>query len=318
MKWSAVLCAAIPVSAHMVSISTGEIRIDGARATYEMRMPFYEVAHVRNPERTLLESIAFSSDGAPAVRRKGGCRKVEAEGALLCEAEFEFPAPVEVLEARSSFHTVTVPNHVHLLRAVRGDKTDQAVLDLSFPKAEIRFRPPTTGEIAMRHTTAGALRAAGGPAQLLFLAALVIAARSRRELMLLTGMFLMGEFATSLIVPGMLWQPAPAFVEAAAALTIAYLAVEVLLLPKAGQRWLVVAVLGLIHGLYFALFLAGAEYNPGWVLSGVAVAEVALISLFALVFSRIGAALAFIQPARIASAALLVIGLGWFFLRLKG
>jgi hypothetical protein len=120
------------------------------------------------------------------------------------------------------------------------------------------------------------------------------------------------------LVPGMIWQPAPRFVEAAAALTIAYLAVETLLLPRAGQRWLIVGVLGLIHGLYFALFLSGSEYSAAYVLTGVALAEVALIGLFALAFSRIARVLEAMRPVRLASAALLAVGLGWFFLRLRG
>ena len=35
-----------PVYAHVVSMSTGELRVDGPTATYELRMPMYEVAHV--------------------------------------------------------------------------------------------------------------------------------------------------------------------------------------------------------------------------------------------------------------------------------
>jgi len=310
--------AALPLTAHMVSISTGEIKLNGNRGHYEMRMPWYEVAHVQKPEKTLLASVQFFSGGTEAKLAQSRCRKDEAESALICEADFEFPSEVGVLEARSRLHTVTVPNHVHVLRAVMGDKNDQAVLDLSFPKAELRFRPPTAIETALRETVAGAMRAAGGLAQLLFLAALVIAARSRRELIALTGMFLAGEVITSVLVPGMLWQPAPRFVEAAAALTIAYLAVETLLLPLAGQRWLVVGVLGLIHGLYFALFLSGSEYSAGYVLTGVAVAEVTLIALLALVFSRLAGMLEALRPVKLASAALLAVGLGWFFLRLRG
>ncbi|MBK5291363.1 MAG: HupE/UreJ family protein [Acidobacteriia bacterium] len=313
-----LLALALPAGAHMVSISTGEARVDGAQVHYQLRMPWYEVAHVVNPERTLLRSIEFSSSGVKAAVQKSSCRKLEDESALLCEEDLVFPAPVDVLDVRSSFHTVTVPNHVHLLRAVMGERTDQVVLDLSFPAASLRFRPPAPLEVALQQTTAGALRAAGGLAQLLFLAALVIAARTRRELMLLTSMFVAGEIASALFVPGLAWQPAPRFVESAAALTIAYLAVETLLLPEAGQRWLVVVVLGLLHGLYFALFLTGSEYHAGYVLSGVVAAELILIAVLAWVWTWLARALHSLRPVRAASAALLVTGLGWFFLRLKG
>ena len=79
------------------------------------------------------------------------------------------------------------------------------------------------------------------------------------------------------------WQPAPRFVEAAAALTVAYLAVEILLLPEAGARWLVAGVLGVFHGLYFHLFLQTTGYAPALVLPGAALAELAAIAMLALV-----------------------------------
>ena len=70
------------------------------------------------------------------------------------------------------------------------------------------------------------------------------------------------------------WQPAPRFVEAATALAVAYLAVEILLLPQAGARWLVAGVLGALHGLYFHLFVQTTGYSPALVLLGAALAEV--------------------------------------------
>ena len=83
-------------------------------------------------------------------------------------------------------------------------------------------------------------------------------------------MFLAGQTAAACIVPLTAWQPPARFVEAAAALTIAYLAVEILALPHAGMRWLIVAVLGAFHGLYFALFLRTTGYSAVYVLAGAA------------------------------------------------
>jgi hypothetical protein len=157
----------------------------------------------------------------------------------------------------------------------------------------------------------------GGAAQLLFLAALVLAARSRRELLLLSAMFVTGQVACVLAMPHVWWQPAPRFVEAAAALTVAYLAVEILLLPQAGARWAIAGVLGAFHGLYFHLFLQNTGYSALWVLAGAAIAEVAAISVLALLLSqvvRMGKAL---RPVRVCALALLMFGLVWFGLRLR-
>ena len=149
----------------MVSMSTGDLKVDGDRAHYELRMPMYEVAHVREPEHTLLDHIRFESGGAWGKPSGQACR--QEQDTYVCTVDYQFPAPVETLQAECTLASVTVPNHVHLLRAYRGDKTDQAVFDLSYTQAEIRFRPPTAFETAVREISAGFKRAAGGLAPLL-------------------------------------------------------------------------------------------------------------------------------------------------------
>jgi hypothetical protein len=319
-RTAAVLAAAaaLPLAAHMVSMSTGEAVIDGRLLRFEIRMPMYEVAHVKDPERNILGAMTFRSAGATPVSLDRKCREDSAQAEMVCEARYEFPSPIETLEVRSALHEITVPNHVHMIRAIKGDARDQAVLDLSFPRTELRFRPPTAFELAARPAVAGVFRAAGGAAQWLFLLALVLAARSRRELALLAAMFLAGETAAAVLQPLTGWWPAPRFVEAACALTIAYLAVEILWLPKAGQRWAVVAVLGAFHGLYFALFISESQYPAGWVMAGAISAEALLIAALGLLLSRINRALENWQPVRAAAVALMAAGLGWFFLRLRG
>jgi hypothetical protein len=153
---------------------------------------------------------------------------------------------------------------------------------------------------------------------MLFLVSLVVAARSRRELVLMGAAFLAGELAAAAGAPAFSFQPAPGFVEAACALTIAYLAVETLFLPEAGKRWLVVCVLGLLHGLYFALFLTETAYGLGYVMSGALLTEAALLAAMAYLFDRVKTPLARLQPVRALSAILLVVGMGWFFYRMKG
>jgi len=308
---------ALPAFAHVMSMSTGDLRIEGRRAHYELRMPLYEMSHVAGAEQTLFDHIRFSSAGADARLIKKDCTADQSQGIYFCAVEYEFAQPVDKLDVECAFHAVTVPNHVHLLRAVNGERRDQAIFDFSFPRATLRFRPPTAAEIRVTEFGAGALRAAGGLVQVLFLASLVLAARSRRELLAISAMFIAGQIASTLLVPLTRWQPPPRFVEAAAALTLAYLAVEILLLPQAAGRWAIACLLGAFHGLYFLLFLQTTGYAPGFVLAGAALAEIALLALFALVFSRIGRVAAALRPVQVAASALLAIGLIWFFLRLK-
>ena len=302
-----------PLPAHVMSMSSGDLAILGARAHYELRMPLYEVAHVPNPERTLLEHIRFA--GARMARSE--CRADPARDTYICVADYEFAAPVDRLDVECTFTAITVANHVHLLRASLGEKRDEAIFDLGFTRATLRFRPPTAAEIAITQAGAGFVRALGGTVQVLFLAALVLAARSRRELLAIAAMFLVGQAASVLTMAHAAWQPAPRFVEAATALAVAYLAVEILLLPRAGARWLVAGVLGALHGLYFHLFVQVTGYSPALVLLGAALAEASAVAVLALVLSRVGRLAKAFRPVQVAASALLVFGMVWFLLRLR-
>jgi hypothetical protein len=302
------LMAACPLWGHVMSMSSGDLTVTGNRAHYELRMPLYEITHVTNPERTLLEHIRFT--GARTVGHN--CRADDARNTYLCSADYEWPSPVEQIEVECTFPSVTVPNHVHLLRAERDGKRDEAIFDLSFTRATLRFRPPTRMETVVTQAGAGFLRALEGMAQVLFLAALALAARSRREWLALAGMFLAGQIVSVLLIPRTSWQPAPRFVEAAAALAIAYLSVEILLLPKAGSRWMIAGVLGVFHGLYLQLFIQTTEYSPTLVLAGAAVAEMGALAVLALIFRRLA------RWTRIFAAALFLFGVVWFVLRLRG
>jgi hypothetical protein len=131
-------------------------------------------------------------------------------------------------------------------------------------------------------------------------------------------MFLAGQLAAVLVVPHTAWEPAPRFVEAAAALAMAYMAVEILLLPAAGARWAIAGVLGGFYGLYFHLFLRSTGYQAGYVLAGAALAEVAALPVMALVFARVARRARAFHPVEVSASALLVAGLVWFATRLRG
>lgn len=324
MAASAIVMAGSPAKAHVLSMSSGDLTVTGARAHYELRMPLYEVTHIKDPENSIFRSIHFSSRLREARLLDQNCRADNADNVYLCTADYEFAAPPDHIDVVCTLASITVPNHVHLLRATLSaggpatqSKQDQAVFDLSFPRATLWFRPPTPIEIAVTQTGAGFVRAWGGLAQVLFLAALVLAARSARELGALAGMFLAGQVACVVLLPYTGWQPAARFVEAAAALAVAYLAVEILLLPEAGWRWMIAAVLGGFHGLYFHLFLRETRYRPEYVLAGAALAELIAIAIIWLAFSRIARIARALRPVQVSAAALLGFGMIWFFLRLR-
>jgi hypothetical protein len=293
-----LLLGIAPVWAHVVSMSTGELRVDGPTAVYELRMPMFEVAHIANPETALLDHIRFDD----AHRTSGACH--QEDSSYACRATYEFSGLVDRLDVECTFFQITVPNHIHILTAVQGSNGDQAVFDQSFPRAEVRFRPPSRFETVTREAAAGLWRAVASPAGLMILLGLAMASRSAQEAVILAMMFLAGEWVTRIIAPRIPWPLAPRFIEAAMALSVAYLAVEILLLPDAGRRWAIVLGLGLLHGLYFAGF-------PATYLAGAAAAQAIVIAIMVAAVRKLPA----VWRARPAWA-LLSAGLGWFAWRL--
>jgi hypothetical protein len=242
-------------------MSSGELRVDGRSAVFELHMPTYEIQHVANPETALLEHMRF--DGAKMLSSSCATDKTD-PNTYVCTAQYEFARPIpDAVQIECTLFQVTVPNHVHLLHAVQGPNGDQVVFDKTFTQAEARFHPPSRAELLARGVAGGVARLVGSMGALVFLAALALAARSSRETALFVALFLIGEWVALPLAPRIPLALSPSFLEAALALTSAYLAVEILLLPESGARWMAVPLLGVVHGFYFAAFpapyLAGAS-----------------------------------------------------------
>jgi hypothetical protein len=253
------------LSAHVVSMSTGELRIDGPLADYELRIPMTEVAQLANPA-SILDYIRF--DGG----HRASAKCADEDGTYVCHAAYEFEALVpERLGVDCTFFEATVPNHVHWLHATRGANSDQEVFDKAFPRSGLRFRPPSPIENLGRAFGLGFARAAMNWIGLLFLLGLAIAA-PRAILPFLC--FIAGEVAAILIGPKIPWPLAPRFLEAAMALTIAYLAVEILLASDAKNLAWIVGLLGIFHGLNVAGF-------PFPHIAGAAIMQIAAFALLA-------------------------------------
>jgi len=286
--------------AHVVSMSNGELHVNGRTATYELRIPMYEIAHVTHPETALLDHVKFEG----ARRTSSQCQ--ERSGTYVCRADYEFDRPVaEKIEVECTLFEVTVPNHVHLLYAVQGPNSDQAVFDQSFRQAEVRFHPPSRAELIAKGAAAGIARLFKSVSGLLFLAVMVLAARNTREMGILTVAFLAGEFLAWPLAPRIPLSFSPEFLEAVLALTVAYLAAEIVFLPDSQARWAVVPILGIAHGLPFAAF-------PPSYLTSAAIAQALMLAMLWLAVLWLGARKMPAGWRRPAAGALLIAGFGWF------
>lgn len=289
-----ILAIAAPAWAHTVSMSTGELRIDGPLAEYELRIPMYEVAPMANPS-SILDHIVF--EGGHRVKAK--C--ADEDGTFVCHASYEFENLVrDHLNVECTFFEVTVPNHVHWLTATRGANTDQEVFDKAFPHSELHFRPPSRLEAFGRAFGMGLARAATNWIGLLFLLGLAVAApRAWRPFL----GFAAGEFLAIYLGPKIPWTLPARFLEAAMALTVAYLAVEILMAAEPAPLAYITAFLGIFHGLSLAGF-------PASYVSAAAILQLAAFALFAM-------AMRFVPPSwrKASSWGLLVAGLGAFAAR---
>jgi hypothetical protein len=267
--WPGLLLFSTALQAHVVSMSSGELTVDGRNAVFVLRMPVYELQHVTNPQSELLDHVRFAN------ARLVSSTCTQDQDAYVCTAQYEFGKPIpDAVQIECTLFQVTVPNHVHLLHAVQGPNADQVVFDQTFTQAEARFHPPSRAELIARGVAGGIGRLMTSLAAMLFLAALVLAARNAGEAALFIALFLAGEWIALPLAPRIPLAFSPAFLESTVALTSAYLAVEILLLPESGARWMAVPVLGVVHGLNFAAF-------PAAYLAGASFAQAALVAVAA-------------------------------------
>ena len=190
-----------------------------------------------------------------------------------------------------TLYQVTVPNHVHLLTDVQGSNTDQEVFDQRFTGIEVRFRPPSRAEAIAKKQPLEPLRAVESASGALLLIGLALASRDGKEALLFAAVFLAAECAARRIGPLLPLGLSSRFLEAVLALLVAYLAIEMLLLPHGGSRWLVVAILGLCYGLSFAGF-------PAAYLLGALPVQAAIFTAFAAASLRLPRAWIGVQRRR--------------------
>ena len=306
------LACAVPCHSHVLSISHGSLRVDGNSIRYELRIPLLEAPDTEDPGRTLLDAFVVRHDQEEGKRTDEACQADRGQGLLVCEATYRFAEAPDRVAVRCEYPSVTIAHHMHILRSGEGELARQTVFDITSTEADIRFTPPTLWETIRTELGAGVRRAITSPELLLFLAALALAGRMKRELVECVVAFLLAQAAVAVGGNLLGWIPPPRFLEAAAALTVAYLASETLFLPEAKNRWLICGGLGCFHGLFLAAFLQSARMKAEFVMPGVFATEALLATALATIRLRFVRG----RSEQLVGILLLVGGLGWFGLRL--
>ncbi|MBM3725789.1 MAG: hypothetical protein FJW40_10245 [Acidobacteria bacterium] len=314
MRRLAVLTAAlaIPAAAHVFSVSRSFVEVKGTTVTLAVHVPLYEMAHLDARSRILPAHFDFSSGESAGVREESSCSELRTDNEFRCTALYRFPSPVETLKVESRLPRVLAAGHVHFMNATREGRTETSVFDSSSSARVLRFRDPSFGERALASFGFGAAEPFRSPLRLLLLLTVALAARARREALIVGAAFLAGE-AVGAVAAGALNLTANGiFLESAAALSIAYLAVEILFFSAAESRWAVTGVLGGIQGWALAVLNTAGETSLAFVLSGAAIVQAALIAPLVWVWLRTRR-----RPVEIGLAALLLaVGGVWFVMRL--
>lgn len=215
--------------------------------------------------------------------------------------------------------------HRHLAHVPASNGSGDAVL----------LRGATTLEVgasAARGSVVGALLWMGvvhilsGMDHLVFLFGLIlVGGRFRGLLKTITAFTVAHSITIALAVLG-IWAPSPSFVEPAIALSVAYVGCENFFVKNADRRWLITFPFGLVHGFGFAGALGELAVPRGQLIP-------ALVSFNLGVEAGQLAVLAVVLPlllwarqrdwflaygVRALSAIVVLLGAGWFTLRVTG
>ena len=117
--------------------------------------------------------------------------------------------------------------------------------------------------------------------------------------------------------------PVPWTIEAAIALSIAYIGIENLFVPNPRYRWKISFLFGLVHGFGFATVLrdlhlarAGLAMSLFGFNAGVEIGQIAIVSAMYPLLQLVARTPYRVAVTRAASSAITAVGLIWFYQRL--
>ncbi len=275
---TALLLVATGAQAHTRSVSYSSWRADGATVTVTLRLSPLDLSAIdaalsRAGVKPSPETVGAALRGAVHVQSESGIcppRAASYRVATLDPAwnvstwSFTCPGPPRELDIESDVLFDAVPGHVHFLRV----GSAQHVLTASARHFRTSLQaPPQSAFAAARQTVAVGIRhILSGWDHLVFLFALLLFARSLRQLALVVSGFTIGHSITlSLAALGVIHVQS-GVVEAAIGLSIVLVAVENVWL--AGGRRRTAVPIAAVAAAGFAALLSLSRGSPGAVTFG--------------------------------------------------
>ena len=323
---SAMLCPA-PARAHQGSVSYADVSI-GAQAvdvTYDVAYEDWllvldvdsdgdgdvttdEVTqHLPRLGASLRLRTAVIADGKPCPGEPAGggvTSRLDAKF-ILVRMTYTCPAPIHALQLGINLFVREHPEHRTLARIV--DRTQptagarQYVFGEGIPMLEITRdaaalrEPPKRFEAARQFVGFGVEHIFTGYDHILFLLGLLLGAASFRDLLKIVTSFTLAHTITLVLATLGYVTLGVRVVESVIALSIAWVAVENLVVREHRRRWVLAFVFGLVHGFGFSNVLREMSIPRavlGWSLAsfnlGVELGQVAIVSLLypAIAWSR--------------------------------
>lgn len=252
--------------AHDPGLSTLDVTAAGARvsATLSLSAPDAQLAA---PGADALRAATIATLATRAIEVRADDRWLEPvverawmqEGAAHVALSFTATGPVTRLSVRSAIPATLARGHRQLLTVRSASQVlTERLLDASSAAVPVALDEVSPSGSAMSLFGLGVGHILAGFDHLVFLAGLLLAARSVRELVTALTAFTVAHSITLAAAASGLVHAPPSIVEPLIAASIAWVGIENLLngasaqTGRAGRRWLVVFGFGLVHGFGFA------------------------------------------------------------------
>ncbi|MBM4369077.1 MAG: HupE/UreJ family protein [Deltaproteobacteria bacterium] len=312
-----------PALAHQPGLSAA--RIDTSHVSLVFAKPeIGQLAPVEdvNAGRLLiqeatLDRVSLAAGGSPCRFDAPVVREVEADGVEIL-ARYSCDAYSDTLTFTADYFDTLAPGHRQYLE-VGGQPV--AMLSADAPSATFAAAP-STGEVAVEFVKLGVEHIVTGYDHLAFVAGLLLAARSLRQmLVIVTGFTVAHSITLSLAATGV-FTLSPGIVEPLIAASIAYVGIENYFDPGVRQRVAVTFGLGLVHGFGFAGLLAELGLPRDNLVvalvcfnGGVELGQAAVVALALPVLLRLGKLAAWPRVMRVLSALVALAGTYWLLER---
>jgi hydrogenase/urease accessory protein HupE len=337
---------AVPLRAHALSVSYARFTIANRGIDGVIRLPLDDVDLLLRLDRDLDGKVSGSElEAARSVLQSylGKHLRVDIDGAAAAPAitrlatwrdpnGFEYleiscaavsDRPIRRLSIRTDFLTELYPSHKTLGQLQFAGRTDEFVFERG------RTFEARIGIAARVWRTAGSFLRLGiehiftGYDHILFLFGLLLVGNGLKNLIAVVTSFTVAHSVTLGVATLGLIRPVPWTVEAAIALSIAYIGIENLFVNAPKYRWKVSFAFGLVHGFGFAAVLRDMHLpRSGLAASlfsfnlGVEIGQVAIVGAMYPVLLLLARTPYRVPVTRLASAIIAAVGLFWFYQRI--